>query len=95
MSVEHLPAPLSEHSATKKQKKQKPSAVCVLEKRGRLEKNLQALFIFQESRIVVKYCKYYSLPFLMASGFWASRKPMKLMEINSLPHKVETDVHPF
>lgn len=50
-----------------KKQKQKPSAVCVLEKRGRLEKNLQALFIFQESRIVVKYCKYYSLCFLMAS----------------------------
>lgn len=65
VSVEHLPAPLSECSAT--EKNQKPSAVCVLEKRGRLEKNLQALFIFQESRIVVKYCKYYSLCFLMAS----------------------------
>lgn len=68
MSVEHLLAPLGERLATKKkQKQQKPSAVCVLEKRGRLEKNLQALFIFQESRIVVKYCKYYSLCFLMAS----------------------------
>lgn len=49
------------------QNNKKPSAVCVSEKRGRLEKNLQALFIFQESRIVVKYCKYYSLCFLVAS----------------------------
>lgn len=67
VSVEHLLVPLGERLATKKTKQQKPSAVCVLEKRGRLEKNLQALFIFQESRIVVKYCKYYSLCFLMAS----------------------------
>lgn len=69
MSVEHLLAPLGERLATtkKEKQKQKRSAVCVSEKRGRLEKNLQALFIFQESRIVVKYCKYYSLCFLMAS----------------------------
>lgn len=35
----------------------KTFAVCFLERRGRVEKNLQALFIFQESRMVVKYCK--------------------------------------
>lgn len=34
-------------------------SVCLAERRGRVEKNLQALFIFQESRMVVKYCEYF------------------------------------
>lgn len=33
------------------------NAVCFLERRARVEKKLQVLFIFQESRMVVKYCK--------------------------------------
>lgn len=39
----------------------KKVSFCVIERWGRLEKSLQALFIFQESRMVVKYCKYHSL----------------------------------
>lgn len=54
-SIEHLLVASGEGSALKK------VAVCFLERRGRAEKNLQALFIFQESRMVVKYCKCYSL----------------------------------
>lgn len=43
------------------QRLKKKLPFCFLERRGRVEKNLQALFIFQESRMVVKYCKCYSL----------------------------------
>lgn len=56
VSVEHLLVLLGEGSTLKKR-----VAVCFSERRGRVEKNLQALFIFQESRMVVKYCEYYSL----------------------------------
>lgn len=55
VSVEHLLVASGEDSAFKN------VSICFLERRGRVEKNLQALFIFQESRMVVKYCKYYSL----------------------------------
>lgn len=55
-SVEHLHVASVDGSALKKKVDD-----CFLERRGRVEKSLQALFIFQESRMVVKYCKYYSL----------------------------------
>lgn len=41
----------------------KKGSFCFPERRGRLEKSLQALFIFQESRTVVKYRKCDWLPF--------------------------------
>lgn len=42
---------------------------CFIERWGRLEKSLHALFIFQESRMVVKYCKHLSLyPFYIT--YW-------------------------
>lgn len=65
------------------QNNKKPSAMGVSEKRGRLEKNLQALFIFQESRIVAKHCKYYSLYFLMASVCVTLANPRKLFSLAS------------
>lgn len=57
--AEHLPALLGKVQPfeTKIQK----VSVCFAERWGRLEKSLQALFIFQESRMVVKYCEFHSL----------------------------------
>lgn len=75
VSVEHLLVPLGKGSV---QLLKQNVAVCFLERRGRVEKNLQALFIFQESRMVVKYCKYYSLPIICVSDWlpasaWSSQ----------------------
>lgn len=54
----------------------KEVAVWFVERRGRIEKKLQALFIFQESRMVVKYSKSYSLSLHI---FWWATVPTSVL----------------